>query len=726
MKRIRRKKTKEKVNISRFIIPIILSLIVIGISIDYNLTINKDLNPNYLFSKYSFNIFKYLLQKQPIFRAPLNNPPVFDPASLPNVNQLLEDTNYYFDLNATDIDNETLVFSDDTSLFDVNPSSGVINFTPNHLQIGLYNGDNAVALLVKDPSEQGDVFFWGFTIISVNDQPILSNIGNRQVRANVRFNYIVNATDEEDDHLGIKNGNLTFSDDTNLFDINPVTGEIDFIPNETQAGQYQINISVVDSQGGIDAEIVILDILPNSAPIFTAFPNSTAFEDILYNSFATANDPDNDQVMYSDNSSLFDISINSGTISFLPLMIDVGNYTFALFANDSFGAITTEILTLEILGTNDAPVFNPIIGNLLADEDSLFIYDINATDEEDAPLFENGNLTYYTNSSWFNISINGYFNFTPINENVGTNWIEFRVNDSRNSQTVEIVNLTVLNTNDVPNITSFYPTNLSFSVYENNSIYFNHSKDDPDLLHGIGFDTLSNRWIVNSFINQSIEFRMFNFSYTPNFLVSNRSFNNTVNVTLWVFDVSLASQSLSWYLNVINVNRLPEFYALIPNQTWGRGSQNTNIDLDNYFNDSDNDPLFFEYAFLVNGSFVNNSNNIEVIINNNTDVVTLIPNSQFVGIEYIKFNVSDLINKSSSNIIALNVTDQELIVVQVPTPTGGGGGGGGGSRRQVASLSVHIEPLIAAKSNATLETNVSFTNTGDVVLNNIVLSLFTT
>ena len=98
MKRIRRKKTKEKVNISRFIIPIILSLIVIGISIDYNLTINKDLNPNYLFSKYSFNIFKYLLQKQPIFRAPLNNPPVFDPASLPNVNQLLEDTNYYFDL----------------------------------------------------------------------------------------------------------------------------------------------------------------------------------------------------------------------------------------------------------------------------------------------------------------------------------------------------------------------------------------------------------------------------------------------------------------------------------------------------------------------------------------------------------------------------------------------------------------------------------------------------
>src|SRR3989344_5882395 len=532
MKRIRRKKTKEKVKISRFVIPIILSLIVIGISIDYNLTINKDLNPNYLFSKYSFNIFKYLLQKQPIFRAPLNNPPVFDPASLPNVNQLLEDTNYYFDLNATDIDNETLVFSDDTSLFDVNPSSGVINFTPNHLQIGLYNGDNAVALLVKDPSEQGDVFFWGFTIISVNDQPILSNIGNRQVRANVRFNYIVNATDEEDDHLGIKNGNLTFSDDTNLFDI----------------------------------------------------------------------------------------SINSGTISFLPLMIDVGNYTFALFANDSFGAITTEILTLEILGTNDAPVFNPIIGNLLADEDSLFIYDINATDEEDAPLFENGNLTYYTNSSWFNISINGYFNFTPINENVGTNWIEFRVNDSRNSQTVEIVNLTVLNTNDVPNITSFYPTNLSFSVYENNSIYFNHSKDDPDLLHGIGFDTLSNRWIVNLFMNQSIEFRMINFSYIPNFLVSNRSFNNTVNVTLWVFDVSLASQSLSWYLNVINVNRLPEFYALIPNQTWGRGSQNNNIDLDNYFNDSDNDPLFFEYAFLVNGSFVNNSNNIEVIINNNTDV----------------------------------------------------------------------------------------------------------
>jgi len=212
--------SKRKTGIvSKIIIPSIITTLLIIITINMTQQYYKSSNEN-IIVKISSQILNFLLREKEIFRSPLNVPPTFDPASLPNINQLYEDSNYYFDLNATDPDNDTLIYSDDTSLFNIDPISGVIDFTPSNLQAGNFTGDNSVALLVKDPSETGDVFFWGFTINSVNDLPVLEDLNNKIIRANVRFSMIVNATDEEDDPFGLKNGNLTFFDDTNLFVIN--------------------------------------------------------------------------------------------------------------------------------------------------------------------------------------------------------------------------------------------------------------------------------------------------------------------------------------------------------------------------------------------------------------------------------------------------------------------------------------------------------------------------
>ena len=348
-KKINKSKYSKLKSIQRIVIPLILSLILISFSINYDLLDNGAIKKETAISNFGLNFLKYLFPQKQIFRAPLNVAPSFDPLSLPNINQLLEDTNYFFDVNATDPDGDPLIYSDDTNLFNIDPISGIINFTPTNAQIGGYTGDNAIALLVKDPSETGDVFFWGFTIISVNDRPILGDIGDKIIRANVRFSYIVNATDEEDDALGTKNGNLTFSDDTNLFDIDPITGFIEFTPSELQAGSYQVTITVTDTGGGTDFETITVQILPNLAPVFSVLPNLTAFEDVQYNSVIVATDPDNDPVMYSDNSSLFDVGIISGAIAFSPNITYIGNHTFSIFANDSFGAVTEQILVVKII-----------------------------------------------------------------------------------------------------------------------------------------------------------------------------------------------------------------------------------------------------------------------------------------------------------------------------------------------------------------------------------------
>lgn len=55
--------------------------------------------------------------------------------------------------------------------------------------------------------------------------------------------------------------NVTFYDDSNLFDINPITGEILFIPNEYQQGIYYVNITAQDNSSCInDVNSTILTI----------------------------------------------------------------------------------------------------------------------------------------------------------------------------------------------------------------------------------------------------------------------------------------------------------------------------------------------------------------------------------------------------------------------------------------------------------------------------------
>jgi len=153
--------------------------------------------------------------------------PIIFADTMPTEALIYEDTAYYYDINASDPNpgqNATLNFSDTTDLFNINPATGVISFTPTHAQVGIYNSTTAltVDIVVEDNETCGDVAFWGFEIVEVNDMPVLT-IGNFSINEDVYVYYDVNATDEEDG--GEDAGNLTFwINDTTLFNISASTG----------------------------------------------------------------------------------------------------------------------------------------------------------------------------------------------------------------------------------------------------------------------------------------------------------------------------------------------------------------------------------------------------------------------------------------------------------------------------------------------------------------------
>lgn len=116
--------------------------------------------------------------------------------------------------------------------------------------------------------------------------------------------------------------------------------------------------------------------------------------------------------------------------------------------------------------------------------------------------------------------------------------------------------------------------------------------------------------------------------------------SGTHNITVCV-DV----ECNEWNLIVANVNRAPIFENIIGNKTWNENT-NLNIDLLNHFNDLDNDDLIYSSSIAdnINSSFDNN-------------MVTLIPETDFIGESNITFYASDNEFNISSNLVKLTLTN---------------------------------------------------------------------
>ncbi|HLD87519.1 MAG TPA: Ig domain-containing protein [Candidatus Nanoarchaeia archaeon] len=138
---------------------------------------------------------------------------------------------------------EGITFSDDTYLFDIDASSGLIAFTPSQQD----SGRHLITITAKDLNGQVEKRTFTVDIADFGRKPEIGYIGILTAYAEVPYNYPVSATSSE----GLR---IVFTDNSSLFDINPESGQISFTPEESDIGEHHFHITAIDANGNYGTE----------------------------------------------------------------------------------------------------------------------------------------------------------------------------------------------------------------------------------------------------------------------------------------------------------------------------------------------------------------------------------------------------------------------------------------------------------------------------------------
>ncbi|NIO20648.1 MAG: hypothetical protein GTN76_07890 [Candidatus Aenigmarchaeota archaeon] len=307
-------------------------------------------------------------------------------------------------------------------------------------------------------------------------------IGNQTAYVEDPYFYDVNYTGNET--------SAYFTDNTYLFEINGTTGIISFTPNENDSGVHWVWITLYGTCGlEEDSEFVEFNVIPkNYAPILDPIPDFEINQSDHFTYTVTASDPDNDTLTFGDTATFFDIDPDTGDIDFTPTQMDVGVHDVIIWVKDPYDLMDWQSVRFTILDINDCPAMD-VIGAQTAIINETYFYDVNASDNDVIPAWSN--LTFYDNSTFFNISpITGIINFFVNETYNGTYTINISVSDTI-CWDWEVISFSVVAVNHPPNITSWYPENYTIEISEGQSQLFWITKEDID------GTTPSTQWYFN-------------------------------------------------------------------------------------------------------------------------------------------------------------------------------------------------------------------------------------
>ncbi len=239
---------------------------------DFNITINNTLVSFYppadwngtvavvfgVFDGTSFDFDDLNIFVQPVNDAPVINDTMDWVVQSDNVTvtvdhiSVLEDIFVDITAVAYDKDDDTgdLRFGAETKLFQIDPITGRLQFIPGNSDVGTHN----INFTVYDGHNQHNRSWRDvtFEILNVNDPPeLLVDDHHFIITTGETFEVWITARDEDND-----NDTLRFTDDSDLFEIDPTTGHIRFKPKEGQIGVHHVTITVSD--GNLSDEVTIM------------------------------------------------------------------------------------------------------------------------------------------------------------------------------------------------------------------------------------------------------------------------------------------------------------------------------------------------------------------------------------------------------------------------------------------------------------------------------------
>jgi uncharacterized protein (TIGR03790 family) len=458
----------------------------------------------------------------------------------PNITELpsqtiFEDELAIMDIDATDVPGDSLFYSDNTSLFEINPLTGIIAFTPGNEDVGIH----FVRITVEDDDGGSSFIDIRITIENTNDPPIITSQPGTEATEGTVYEYYVIAIDDD---LNISVGEQLFYslDEAPTGMIIDSDGRISWVPGEDYVSQsFDITVNVTD---GEEFDVQTFQLYVNNVndpPNILSDPVLSVNEDSEYLYDVEGEDEDAiDVLSYSLDEAPEGMVIDptTGEISWTPGNDDAGDHEIVINVTDLAGDFAVQEFTLSVVNVNDAPILSSI-GNMEVNEDEAFTYFVNASD-----IDLGDSLKFYDDTDLFNIDRNtGEISFTPTNDDVGVYTIVITVKDQSGSQDAEEIILTVVNENDPPTITF----SSVYSIDEDESFTMTVEAEDEDIGDSLSFSDDTTMFDIDSQTGE--------ISFTP----SNADVgSHQINISVMDKDGAVAYKTL--YLTIRNVNDPPE------------------------------------------------------------------------------------------------------------------------------------------------------------------------
>ncbi|MDD4878149.1 MAG: hypothetical protein PHO02_03880 [Candidatus Nanoarchaeia archaeon] len=338
---------------------------------------------------------------------------------------------YRIDINLSereDIYYPFLNFTDNTTLFEINRTTGVINFTANSSQMGQYIvnitvGNNACR-------EPDDSMLFRINVTEDNFAPVINLTYNLTMYEDSPFYFnMSNFTYDPD------NDALKFYDNYPNFVIGEDSGIIDWTPDDEDIGNWTVRFTVVDPGFLVDFQDVLMQVISvNDAPILSAIGAQTAQVNVSLNITLRGYDQDAvDALTFFSNTSWFlnsteKINTSSNWAEYLLTIIITNNswvnetFSINITVNDTEGASDSEVISFTVVQYNHPPnitSYYPLEKSISLFTGACQFFNITKYDEDgtipSTMWYLDGNETAITLDGYtFCPSIAGTYNITVV------------------------------------------------------------------------------------------------------------------------------------------------------------------------------------------------------------------------------------------------------------------------------------------------------------------------
>ncbi len=261
-----------------------------------------------------------------------------------------------------------------------NSNKKILSGTPTNSHVGEYQ------IMINISDDLGHFDRHEFILTVINIPPVILTDDIEEISTG-EFYY----SDYNSDQDGLGVISWSYSPKVPFLEMGPHTGILSGTPTSEHTGEYHINVSVNDGNGGWDWSRFVLNIYQtNRDPSISTLDDIEAIEDDYYLISYSAYDPDGDSLNWTmkTNANWLEFNKDTRRLSGIPRNEDVGSYFVNISISDGKEGTDFHNFTLTVLNTNDKPVWKKVFNGTTLREGEEFSFQMEAFDQDSMDVLE--------------------------------------------------------------------------------------------------------------------------------------------------------------------------------------------------------------------------------------------------------------------------------------------------------------------------------------------------